>query len=308
MRRLALIALASCLAACGGSQPTETTTTPAAAPAIPVATPVTAGWTVTSAIQTPESVYYDPASGYIFASQINGAPDGRDGNGAIVKLNGDGSVVSATFVTGLNAPKGLRACLGTLWTADLNEVVGVNVTDGAVRTRVSIPDAKFLNDVECTNDGAVYVSDMMGNRVYVVKDGSASVFLDSDVLDYPNGLLVDGDRLIVANWGQPSADFTTKVPGRLTAFTFANKTRTMIGDTSFGNIDGVESDGRGGFILSDYLAGTVLRITATGERTMVRQFKPGAADIGYVAAKGILLVPHMNENQVAAYDVTDIVK
>jgi hypothetical protein len=308
MRRLALLALASCLAACGGSQPTETTTTPAAAPAIPVATPVTAGWTVTSAIQTPESVYYDPASGYIFASQINGAPDGRDGNGAIVKLNGDGSVVSATFVTGLNAPKGLRACLGTLWTADLNEVVGVNVTDGAVRTRVSIPDAKFLNDVECTNDGAVYVSDMMGNRVYVVKDGSASVFLDSDVLDYPNGLLVDGDRLIVANWGQPSADFTTKVPGRLTAFTFANKTRTMIGDASFGNIDGVESDGRGGFILSDYLAGTVLRITATGERTLVRQFKPGAADIGYVAAKGILLVPHMNENQVAAYDVTDIVK
>ena len=308
MRRFALLALASCLAACGGSQPTETTTTPAAAPAIPVASPVTAGWTVTSAIQTPESVYYDPASGYIFASQINGAPDGRDGNGAIVKLNGDGSVVSATFVTGLNAPKGLRACLGTLWTADLNEVIGVNVTDGAVRTRVSIPDAKFLNDVECTNDGAVYVSDMMGNRVYVVKDGSASVFLDSDVLDYPNGLLVDGDRLIVANWGQPSADFTTKVPGRLTAFTFANKTRTMIGDTSFGNIDGVESDGRGGFILSDYLAGTVLRITATGERTMVRQFKPGAADIGYVAAKGILLVPHMNENQVAAYDVTDIVK
>jgi len=307
MNRLALCALASCLAACGGSQP-ATTAAPAAAPAIPVAAPVTAGWTVTDAIKTPESVYFDPASGYIFTSQINGAPDGRDGNGAIVKLNGDGSVVSATFVTGLNAPKGLRACLGTLWTADLNEVIGIDVRDGAIKSRLTIPDAKFLNDVECTPDGAVYVSDMMGNRVYVVKDGVASVFLDSDVLDYPNGLLVDGDRLVVANWGKPEADFTTKVPGRLAAFTFASKTRTPIGETSFGNIDGIESDGRGGYLISDYLLGKVMRVSATGESTLIRQFKPGAADIGFVASKAILLVPHMNENQVAAYDINDTLK
>ena len=303
MKRLVCFAFTVNLAACGGSQPSTTST----APAIPVATPVTAGWTATAGIQTPESVYVDPVSGYIFTSQINGAPDGRDGNGSIVKLNGDGSVVSATFVTGLNAPKGLRACLGTLWTADLNEVVGVDVRDGAVKARVAIPDATFLNDVECTTDGTVYVSDMLGNRVYAVKDGVASVFLDSDVLDYPNGLLVDGDRLVVANWGKPEADFTTKVPGRLAAFTFATKTKTMIGAESFGNIDGVESDGRGGYILSDYLTGTITRVSPAGEGTLVRQFRPGTADIGYVASKGILLVPHMNENQVAAYDVTDVV-
>lgn len=308
MKRLALVAFASWLTACSGSQPSNPASTPAAAPAIPVAAPVTAGWTTTDAIKTPESVYFDPASGYIFTSQINGAPDGRDGNGAIVKLNGDGSVVSATFVTGLNAPKGLRACLGTLWTADLNEVIGIDVRDGGIKARVVIPDAKFLNDVECTNDGTVYVSDMMGNRVYAVKDGAASVFLDSNVLDYPNGLLVDGDRLIVANWGKPEADFSTKVPGRLAAFTFATKTKTEIGTTSFGNIDGIESDGRGGFVLSDYLTGKIMRISNTGESTLVRQFKPGAADIGYVASKGILLVPHMNENQVASYDVTDVIK
>ena len=309
MKRLAFVALASCFAACGGSQPAQTsTTTPAGAPIIPVAAPVTAGWTTTDGIKAPESVYFDPASGYIFTSQINGAPDGRDGNGTIVKLNGDGSVVSATFVTGLNAPKGLRACLGTLWTADLNEVVGIDVRDGAVKTRVAIPDAKFLNDVECTSDGAVYVSDMLGNRLYVVKDGAASVFLDSAVLDFPNGLLVDGDRLIVGNWGKPEADFTTKVPGRLVAFNLASKMRTMIGTASYGNLDGIESDGHGGFIVSDYLLGKVMRVSASGESTLIRQFKPGAADIGFVASKGILLVPHMNENQVAAYDISEAVK
>jgi hypothetical protein len=309
MKRIALVTIASFLAACGGSPPAQTSeTTPAAASATPLATLVTAGWTATDAIRTPESVYFDPVSGYIFTSQINGAPDGRDGNGAIVKLNGDGSVVSATFVTGLNAPKGLRACLGTLWTADLDAVIGIDVRDGVIKTRVTVPDAKFLNDVECTNDGTVYVSDMMGNRVYAVKDGIASVFLDSDVLDYPNGLLVDGDRLMVTNWGKPEADFTTKVPGRLMAFTFASKTKTMIGTASFGNIDGIESDGRGGWIISDYLAGKVMRVSASGEGTLIRQFNAGTADIGFVASKGILLVPHMNENQISAYDVSAVVK
>jgi hypothetical protein len=305
MTRYALLALASLLAACGGSQPAATSTTTAAgAPVIPVAAPVTGGWTTTEGIKTPESVYFDPASGYIFSSQINGAPDGRDGNGSIVKLNGDGSVVSATFVTGLNAPKGLRACLGTLWNAHLNEVIGIDVRDGAIKSRLTIPDAKFLNDVECTNDGAVYVSDMIGNRVYVVKDGAATVFLDSDVLEYPNGLLIDGNKLVVANWGKPEADFTTKVPGRLVAFDLTTKARTEIGKASFGNIDGVESDGKDGYVISDYLGGKIIHVDAAGEGNVIRTFKPGAADISFVAARNVLLVPHMNENQIGAYDVS----
>jgi sugar lactone lactonase YvrE len=306
--RLALVSLAVSLAACGGAQPPAESAAPAPAPAVQVASPVTAGWTTTEGITTPESAYFDPASGYIFSSQINGAPDGRDGNGTIVKLNGDGSVVSATFVTGLNAPKGLRACNGTLWTADLNEVVGISVQDGAITSRVVVPDAAFLNDVECTSDGTVYVSDMMGNKVYAVREGTASVFIDSSALEYPNGLLVDGDRLIVANWGKPEADFTTKVPGRLMAFNLATKERTLIGNASFGNIDGVESDGRGGLVISDYLKGTVMQVSAAGESTLLREFKPGAADIGFVASRGVLIVPHMNENQVAAYDVSSLLK
>jgi sugar lactone lactonase YvrE len=190
----------------------------------------------------------------------------------------------------------------------LNEVVGVDVRDGAVKSRVTIPDAKFLNDVDCASDGTVYVSDMMGNRVYTVKDGAASVFLDTAVLDFPNGLLLDGDRLIVANWGKPEADFTTKVPGRLVAFNLTTKAPTNIGTASFGNIDGIESDGKGGLIISDYLAGKVMHVSATGESALIQQFKPGAADIGFVASKGVLLVPHMNENQIGSYDISATLK
>ena len=74
---------------------------------------------------------------------------------------------------------------------------------------------KFLNDVAVGADGTVYVSDMMASKIYAIKDGKASVFAEGEQLEYPNGLFVEGERLVVGGWGKPEADFSTKVPGRL---------------------------------------------------------------------------------------------
>ena len=296
------------LSACGRSEtPAEPPAAEAHDPAAHAA-PVTAGWTATDGIETPESVYVDPSSGFIFVSQIAGAPDGRDGNGRIVKLGGDGTVVSSTFTTGLNAPKGLRSHGGTLWTADLDEVVAIDVETGTVRSRLKIAGALFLNDVTVGQDGTVYVSDMMANRIYAVRDGMASVFAEGEQLEWPNGLLVDGTRLIVGGWGKPEADFSTKVPGRLFALDLQTKQKTLITPKPFANIDGVELDGRGGYIVTDYVAGKVLQVTASGEARELRQFMPGTADFAFVPAGNVLIVPHMNENKVAAYDLSDVLK
>jgi sugar lactone lactonase YvrE len=297
------------LAACGGGSeaPAEPTTAEAPAPPTQPAS-LAAGWTVTEGIETPESVYVDATSGFIFSSQIAGMPDGRDGNGRIVKIGGDGQVVSSTFVTGLNAPKGLRAHNGTLWTTDLDEVIGIDIASGAVQTRVTIAGAMFLNDLAVGSDGTVYVSDMMANRIHAIQNGAASVFAEGEQLEWPNGLLVDGNRLIVGGWGKPKPDFSTDVPGRLFALDLQTKVKSLITPQPFANIDGVELDGRGGFIVSDYLAGKVLQVSAAGEARELRQFMPGTADIAFVPAGNILIVPHMNENKVAAYDLSDVLK
>jgi sugar lactone lactonase YvrE len=297
------------LAACGGGNeaPAEPTTAEAPAPPAQPA-PIGSGWTVTEGIETPESVYVDATSGFVFSSQIAGMPDGRDGNGRIVKLGGDGQVVSSTFVTGLNAPKGLRAHNGTLWTADLDEVIGIEIATGTIQTRVAIAGAMFLNDVAVGPDGTVYVSDMMANRIHAIQNGAASVFAEGEQLEWPNGLLVDGNRLIVGGWGKPKPDFSTDVPGRLFALDLQTKAKTLITPKPFANIDGVELDGRGGFIISDYLAGKVLQVSAAGEARELRQFMPGTADIAFVPAGNILIVPHMNENTVSAYDLSDVLK
>jgi hypothetical protein len=123
-----------------------------------------------------------------------------------------------------------------------------------------------------------------------------------------NGLLVDGSRLVVAAWGRPNDDFTTDVPGRLFALDLETAEKTLITPDPLGNLDGLESDGNGGYIVSDYQAGTVMQITASGELVQLRQFGPGTADLAYLPEGNVLLVPHMNESQVSAYDVSDTVR
>lgn len=269
-----------------------------------------AGWMVTDGIATPESVYVDAGSGWIFSSQIDGAPDGRDGNGRIAQLGGDGHVMSTTWVTGLNAPKGLRSHNGTLWTADLDEVIGIDIASAKITSRTKIDGAMFLNDVAVGGDGTVYVSDTFGNRIHAVRDGKATVFAEGEQLEWPNGLLVDGNRLIVGGWAgsAPKPDFSTEVPGRLFALDLGTKEKTLITPKPFANIDGLESDGSGGYIISDYMQGKIMQVSAAGEVRELRQFKPGAADIAYVPGTKVLLVPHMNENTVASYDLSDVLK
>jgi sugar lactone lactonase YvrE len=262
-----------------------------------------AGWTVQD-MRTPESVSRR-GSGYLFVSQIAGSPTERDGNGRISKLGLDGSVVTADWFTKLNAPKGLRSFAGTLWVADLDEVIGIDIATAKETARVKVQGAQSLNDVAIGAEGTVYVSDTVGSRIYAVKDGKATVFAEGEDLEYPNGLFVDGERLIVGGWGKPEADFTTKVPGRLYMLDLKTKQKTLITKQPLGNIDGLEQEARGGFLVTDHMAGKVIQVSPTGESHVIRTFKPGLADHTFLYAQGdILIAPHMNENMVGAYDLS----
>lgn len=294
------------LSGCGGTPDSQQPAQPQAS-----STPATPGdsgqdnakWTVTAGIEAPESVFVDTASGFIFVSDVSGAPDQRDGKGFISKLSSDGNVITASWVSGLNAPKGLRSHNGTLWTADLDEVIGINIASGKISSRTKIDGAKFLNDVAVGDDGTVYVSDTVASRIYAVKDGKSSVFAEGEDIEYPNGLLVEGDRIIVGGWGKPEADFTTKVPGRLFSLDLKTKKKTLITPEPSANIDGVESDGQGGYIVSDFMAGKVLQVGANGSIRTLKQLKQGTADLAYVPGSKLVIVPNMNENKVSAYDL-----
>src|SRR5215510_11663147 len=113
-KRLLCVAIAFTLCACS-SEPKKDEPAPTT-PAKPATAEL---WTVTEGIAAPESVYVDPKSGDIYVSNIVGMPDQKDGDGRIAKISADGKTVNAMWVTGLNAPKGIRSLDGTLWTTDI---------------------------------------------------------------------------------------------------------------------------------------------------------------------------------------------
>ena len=269
-------------------------------------------WSVTADMAAPESAFYDAASNSVFVSSINGGVTEKDGNGYISRLTPDGQVVNAKWVTGLNGPKGLRSVGGTLWVSDIDEVVAIEIASGRVTSRVKIDGATFLNDLATAPDGTVYVSDSQKARIYAVKDGKASIFVEGeDAMETPNGVLVDGNRVIVGSlgkgvFGPPGGRGRGATPagGRLFAFDRATKARTVITPEPVGGIDGIEPDGRGGFLVTDVFGSRLLQVSASGTARTLLQFPGAGADFGYIAARRIAIVPFLNGNSVSAYDIT----
>jgi hypothetical protein len=150
---------------------------------------------------------------------------------------------------------------------------------------------------------------MLASKIYAVKDGKVALFVEGDDIEYPNGLIVENDRLIVGGWGKPENGFETKVPGRLFALDLKTKKKTPITPDPAANIDGLESDGKGGYVISDWNAGKIIHVGPKGEMTTIREFnKNGTADIAYLPSSHVLIVPHMTDNKIAAYDVADKLK
>ncbi len=312
---------------------------PAPAGAGPV---LSAVWSLTDGFAAPESAYYDRRSGSIFVSSINGQILEKDGNGFISRLTPDGRIVSARWVTGLNAPKGLRSVDDTLWVADIDEVVAVDIRRGVITSRVRVEGAQFLNDLATDADGTVYVSDSAQSRIYMVKDGRSSVFVEgADIVEQPNGLLVDRGRLVLgtigpapqagagAARGQAAAAGRGDAPapargdappagqgrgrgavpsGHLIAFDLRTKARTLLTTQPVGGIDGIEPDGAGGLLVTDVLGQRLLHVAPGGAVRVLAAFAAGGADFGYVADRRLAVVPFLFANSVSAYDLTASLK
>ena len=132
---------------------------------------------------------------------MNGEGTVKDGNGFISKVSPDGKVVAMEWVSGLDGPEGARAGGWQAYAADIDKLAEIDIASGKVVNRYDAKDAKFLNDVAADAAGNVYVSDMLTNTIWRLSDGTFEVFLKDDKLEGPNGLLVEGDTLLVGAWG-----------------------------------------------------------------------------------------------------------
>jgi sugar lactone lactonase YvrE len=250
----------------------------------------------------PESVVQDPATGAIYVSNINGAIMQKDGNGFIAKLSPDGKMIERQWAKGLNAPTGLAVYDRKLYVADVDQLVEINIASGEIANRYDAKGATFLNDVAVDGEGTVYASDTPSNTIWRLKDGSFEPLLANDALNGPNGLLVQGDTLIVASLGKVPSQGQKGELGGLVTISLKDLAVKKLGDgPPIGNLDGIELLKPGAYLVTDWAAGALYRINAKGKAERLIDLNQGSADLTYLPAKKMVLIPMMLDNSLAAY-------
>ena len=255
-------------------------------------------------LQTPESVLPASDRSFVYVSNIGGSPLEKDGNGSISKVSIDGKMMEQKWVTGLNAPKGMALAGDRLFVADIDELVEIDTATGKIFKRYAAPGAEFLNDVTAGAGGTIFVSDTFANKIWRLVDGEFQVWLENDALDGPNGLVVQGSRLIVASFGTLAQNGKPAAPSSLTVVSLRDKSVKKLGNPKpVGHLDGLEPLEKGTYLVTDWNDGALLQIQSSGKAVRLLDLDPGSADLGFLPEKQLVIIPMMKNDAVAAYEL-----
>jgi DNA-binding beta-propeller fold protein YncE len=249
-------------------------------------------WESDSVFKVPESVLFDPDHGVLYVTNIEGKDSwAKDGLGSLGKMDVNGRVIDAEWITGFNAPKGMGIYHHALYVADIDRVVVVDLHAGKIATSIEVPGAIALNDLSIDPSGVIYVSDSKGKKLYRIAMGKPTVYLDS--LKGPNGVLVkDGQLFVLDNGGMYKVN--------------ADKTLSLVVDGMEGGTDGIEKIEDEDYIVSTW-AGVVYYVDARAKTKEVlldgRKAKINSADIGFDPKTKTVFIPTFWKNSVVAYEV-----
>lgn len=253
-------------------------------------------WSTDSVLLIPESVIYDKKRNVLYVSDLNYEPRKKDGNGFISALGTDGKILNLRWIEGLSSPKGMAIVGDTLYAADVDELVLMDINKRVIIRKVPIDSVKMINDISSDPKGNLYISDSDANRIYKYSDGHVTNWL-TEGLNAPNGLLTDGDRLLVASMG--SMDFTS--------FDINTKSKRVLTE-GINKGDGIAYTGIPGyFILTDWY-GEIFLINPDYTKVSLLNQKEeqiNSADIEYIPELNMLLVPTFNKKTIVAYKLVE---
>lgn len=247
-------------------------------------------WETGPIFKTPESVLFDVKENRLYVSNMDGDPAQKDGRGSISTVSVDGKIISADWITGLNAPKGMGLYKNKLYVADLTEVVVIDIDKATIIQHIRIEGAVFLNDITIDKRGAVYVSDTRVNKVYRIEKGFVVTLIQN--LQEPNGLLAVGDELLILDKGSLlkmlDSGSVTSVAGGMDPTT-----------------DGIEMVKPNEYLVSSWNGVLYYIYPNGGKQTLLdtRTQKIYAADIAYDPKNHIVYVPGLFNNSVVAYEL-----
>lgn len=249
-------------------------------------------WTTPAGLNVPESAHYNRYDNIIYVSNIVGKHNVKDGEGFISKLNTKGEIIEKEWVKGLNAPKGISSTKTKLYVTDMDRVVEISLSTGKILKEYRNAKSKSLNDVCVASNGRVYVSDSDGDCIFYVGKDSLEVLLQSADLAKMNGICAAGDLLYLGSKG----NFISVDP----------KTKTItILQEKVGYLDGIEQVAPSVFVTSDWSGQVQLITIGKGVEKIsdTTSLKKNAADLGFIPALKLLLVPTFIDNNIVAYKI-----
>jgi len=247
---------------------------------------------------TPEAVVYDPRRDVFYVSNYD-AYDRAPGDGAqfLSRVTTEGEIAELVWIDGLDRPTGMALADDTLFVVERTGVAKIDLASGEIVGRIALEGAGFPNDIAIDSDGRLYVSDSSANTIIRIVDGIAEAWLIGGEISRPNGLHVDGDRLVVGNNGDGTLKGVDLATGEVS-------TIVALGE---GIIDGVSSDAAGNLLVS-HNEGKLYRIAPSGEiEKLADTTGPGvsAADFAYSADRGLLAVPTFVDDRVVLYRLAE---
>lgn len=246
-------------------------------------------WETDKVFKVPESVCYDQENDLLYVANIDGKPTAKDGNGFISTLSAKGQLLEEKWVDGLDAPKGMGIYEGKLYVTNIDELVEISIKEKKILNRYKADNAKFLNDIDVSQNGIVYVSDMQTSSIYTLQDGEFALWFEDKRLHRVNGLYCNNDYLAAG-----TSKNILKIhyeTGEMDVY-FKNT----------GGIDGIKEFTEDDFIISDW-QGKVQYVSKTGKIILFDHSdkKINAADIEYDKKSNMLYVPTFFDNRVMAY-------
>ena len=151
-----------------------------------------------------------------------------------------------------------------------------------------------LNDIAITGD-AVFISDSRAGVVYSYSDGVFEAFLSGGQVSDPNGLHVLDEILYIGNNGDGTVKEVDLADGSMRTF-------ATLGP---GIIDGIESDGSGGILVSHW-EGRLYRVSPDGEVSrIIDTTSPGTniANFSYDGKRKRVIIPTFSSNSVVSYSL-----
>jgi len=243
----------------------------------------------------PESAVFDPAANHYFISNF--------GSGDILLADSNG--VKKYFARDLANSLGMVMVGNTLYLVEnRNNVRGFNIADGSPVMLVTIPEAKFLNDITADPQGFLYVTDSNTKCIFKIypQIHKYTTFAVTAVAS-PNGVVYDPfhDRLLVCHFKENAV---------IEGLSLKDSTFTTLLESTLHNFDGITLDSQGNIYVSVWGAGNftdgypdkgiICKFEASFSRPpdIITLDLHGPADIFFETINNLLVIPSLLEDKV----------